>query len=353
MANSLKFWFSAAVLAFSLAGCAQEQPKVVNHQLRAPKEPPTPPAVRNEPVSPDLKTAARAELNTALASNDPFIRAHAVEALQNSIGAGDKSIYLNALKDSAPQVRFAGAMAVGRLQIAQGLEPLRQMINDEDQQVGIAVRFALHRLGNSSYTKELQVTARDPQWQVRATTAMVLGLLEEPTAVPVLLPMLHDTDAPVRLQAAEGLWRLKNESGLHALVAGANSGYADDQMISLLGLAGPRDSRVLGNLRGLLTINYDYGGEQKGNSAEVGLVAARAVGMCGSDEGYVIAVDGTKSKDPRQRLLGALALGAIGRSDAQGYLKDLLNDRDSADVRLSAAQAILQLKQPRSTARGE
>jgi HEAT repeat protein len=353
MTNTFKILLAAVLVAFSSVGCAQARPQVKTGQLRPPKEPPTPPAVRNVPVNAELKTAARAEINTALASSDPFIRAHAVEAAQNSIGAADKSIYLKALKDSAPQVRFAAAMAVGRLKIAQGLDQLKQMINDEDQQVGIAVRFALHRLGNKTYSKELQVTARDPQWQIRASTAMVLGLLEEPTATRVLLPMLNDTDAPVRLQAAEALWQLKNDHGLRALVAGANSGYADDQMISLLGLAAPRDSRVLGNLRGLLTINYDYGGELKGNSAEVGLVAARAVGMCGSDEGYVIAVDGTKSKDPRQRLLGALALGAIGRSDAQDYLKDLLKDRDSADVRLSAAQAILQLKQPNATARGE
>ena len=43
-------------------------------------------------------------------------------------------------------------------------------------------------------------------------------------------------------------------------------------------------------------------------------------------------------------MLAALALGAIGRTDAQETLKSLLHDKASADVRLAAAQAILQLK---------
>jgi HEAT repeat protein len=217
------------------------------------------------------------------------------------------------------------------------------MINDEDPLMGIAVRFALHRMGNTTYSKDLEKSARDPQWQVRATTAIALGLMEEPTAARVLLPMLHDAEAPVRLQAAEALWRLGNANGLRALVAGVSSAYADDQMVSILALAGPKDRRVLGHVRGALTDDH----------TEVGLVAARAVGMCGSDEGYVIAVDGTKSKDPRQRSLAALALGAIGRSDAQSYLGNLLKDKDAPDVRLSAAQALLQLKPSGTSARGE
>jgi HEAT repeat protein len=41
--------------------------------------------------------------------------------------------------------------------------------------------------------------------------------------------------------------------------------------------------------------------------------------------------------------MAALALGDIGRSDAQDELKSLLKDRDPG-VRLAAATAVLQLK---------
>ena len=76
-------------------------------------------------------------------------------------------------------------------------------------------------------------------------------------------------------------------------------------------------------------------------------MAARALGMLGSDDGYGVALLGAKATDPergpRQRHLAALAFGAIGRTDAQDVLATLLKD-PIPDVRLAAASAILQLK---------
>src|SRR6185437_2352065 len=111
------------------------------------------------------------------------------------------------------------------------------------------------------------------------------------------------------------------------------SQYHDDEMIGYLGLAWPRNTTVRQHVRAGLT----------GDCTEVTLVAARAMGMLGSDEGYVIAQTAAESTDSRQRVLAALALGAIGRSDAQDVLRKLLSDRD-AGVRIAAATAILELK---------
>jgi HEAT repeat protein len=85
---------------------------------------------------------------------------------------------------------------------------------------------------------------------------------------------------------------------------------------------------------------------------EVSLVAARAMGMLGSDEGYKIAADATKSQDPQQRFLAAVALGAIGRTDAQDELKRLLAD-PVPNVQLAAASAVLQLTRPAGIARSD
>jgi HEAT repeat protein len=89
---------------------------------------------------------------------------------------------------------------------------------------------------------------------------------------------------------------------------------------------------VLEHLRGKLISDW----------AEIGLVAARAMGELGSDEGYGVAVSGARSADPRQKSLAALAFGAIGRADAQTYLAPLLRD-PSPGVRLASATGILQL----------
>ena len=46
-----------------------------------------------------------------------------------------------------------------------------------------------------------------------ACTALALGLIGEPSAANVLIPMLADPNPAVRLQVAEALWRLGREDG--------------------------------------------------------------------------------------------------------------------------------------------
>jgi HEAT repeat protein len=137
----------------------------------------------------------------------------------------------------------------------------------------------------------------------------------------------------VRLQVAEAMWRLGDEDALVPLVGGTVSVYPDDQMTALMGLASAGDARVIEHLRGSLTSDYEA----------ISLVAARAMGKLGSDEGYGVALRGAKSNDPKIRLLSALALGAIGRPDAQDVLATMLRD-PNPDLRLAAAAAILELK---------
>jgi HEAT repeat protein len=170
--------------------------------------------------------------------------------------------------------------------------------------------------------------------RVRRNVALALGLLGEKSALTTILPTMRaDADPVVRQQALEAMWRLGDEGALKDLVALTASGYADDQMRGLLALAAPQRQIVRGNVRSLLSGNVHK---------EVTLVAARAMGMLGSDEGYGIAMEAVKSQDPQQRFLAALALGAIGRTDAQDALRTLLADRQ-ANVQLAAASAVLQL----------
>jgi HEAT repeat protein len=147
--------------------------------------------------------------------------------------------------------------------------------------------------------------------------------------------MMNDRDPIVRYEVAEAMWRLGDEVGLQALVVGTVSEYGEDQAICVLALAQPRDSRVAPHIWGKLTSPLP----------EVALVAARAMGMIGSDAGYGVALNNIRTPDPRKKALAALAFGQIGRSDAQPHLAPLLKDPDQS-VRVAAATAILQLKSP-------
>jgi hypothetical protein len=158
------------------------------------------------------------------------------------------------------------------------------------------------------------------------------------------------------------------------------SRYRDDEMSALLGLAARPDAQLTEEVRGKLSSAND-----DGQSEDVHLVAARVLALMskrqkgahpadlcsaglsgpkspcdrpemqiGSDKfyccahdgpfdlGYDIAKKGAGSSEPKLRVLAALALGAIGRTDAQPTLAALLKDADP-DVRVAAATAILQV----------
>jgi HEAT repeat protein len=294
------------------------------------------PAKQNVPVNPALRERARTEIERAFTSTDPVIRANAIEAAQDGMGLEARDLILNGLNDPEPLVRFASSVAAGRLRLVAAKQKLQTMVGEPDPYIAVGVRFALHRLGDTRLTHDLEKYAMDPDPRVRGNTALVLGLMEEPSALNVLKIMKNDRSPVVRWQVAEAMWRLGNEDALKDLVSGSISQFADDQMICTLALAAPRDQRVAEHVRGKLAFQPGSGWE------EVSLVAARALGMLGSDDGYHTAMIGAKSSDARQRQLAALALGAIGRPDTQSTVERLMNDQ-IMPVRLAAATAMLQL----------
>jgi HEAT repeat protein len=316
-------------LMLAAIGCGPRKEKLPP----APKPPPAPPPRRDVPVDPSLQESAKREILSAAGSNMSGTRAHAVEAMKDGMGPVASPEITRLLNDPDPRVRFAATLAAGELRLVQAKPALVRLAEDRDDSVRIGAKFALHRLGDTSRSRDMEETSRDPRPQIRGMTAMVLGLLGEPSGVNVLRPMLRDQSAAVRLQAAEAMWRLGDQEGLNRLVSSSLSTFVDDQMISILALAGPKDRRALVHVETALASDYE----------EVTLIAARACGMLGSDAGYVAAIRAANSRDARQRLMAAMALGAIGRTDSQEVLARLLKDGD-ADVRLGAATAILQLQ---------
>jgi HEAT repeat protein len=285
------------------------------------------------PINSTLRDRAKAELTKEVGSPDAITRANAIEAIQDSVGEQGKDAIINGLGDHSALVRFASSMAAGTLRLSDARPDLLALVNDPDPHVRIGVRYALHRLGDTHLSHELEKYSRDFDPHVRADTALALGLLGVPSGLRVLEPMLEDPDPDVRLQVAEAMWRLGSEEGLTNLVAGSVSSYADDQIICLLALAAPRDHRVLEHLRGRLTADYP----------QVALAAARGMGELGSDAGWGVARQYLIDKDPRIVVMAALAMGAIGRSDSQPLLAPLLSSPDER-VRLAGATAILELR---------
>jgi HEAT repeat protein len=302
-----------------------------------PREaPPAPPRV-DVAIDPTLMTGARQLVTRSLQSSDPLLRSQAVEALRSAPDAQATNQIISALGDRDRGVRFGAAMMAGELGLKQAYPKLKLLANDPDASVDLAALFALHKLGDTTRSQEIGRAALSQDATVRRNAALVLGMLGERSAIDRILRRLRvDEDPIVRQQALEAMWRLGDQDAIKPLVALTASQYADDKIIGVLALAAPRRQLVREHVRGLLASDAVQ--------LEVSLVAARAMGMLGSDEGYAIAKDAVGSKDPQQRFLAALALGSIGRSDAQDELKQLMAD-PIPNVQLAAATALLQLQQ--------
>lgn len=315
-----------------LAGCAAPS-------TQTPANPPVGGAARVS--SGDLAARARDELARAAQSTDAVIRSQAIEATQQDLKTDppvgvaevERRRILSALNSTDPQERFAAALAAGQVQLRDAYPALLQSADDPNVRVQVAARYALHRLGDTRRSHDLEDLARDPDASVRGDTALVLGLIPDSSAVKPLAFLLRDSNPAVRLQAAEGLWRHGDDRGLRALIAATINEAADNQMIAVLALAQPRDPRLDSNIALSMGSPYD----------EVRLVAARALGMVGNSFGYKEAAAHVTASDARQRALAALALGAIGKPEAAPLLSQLLTDPDPA-VRVAAASAALQLR---------
>ena len=332
-APTLSLLLAASLAVAGCGGCAARQtPEQRMAALLVPPPLPVAPPVKNVPLDAALQQKARSVVATLVDAPQPMLRSNAVEAAEELPAEQATPLIAAKLDDPDPRIRFAAAMSAGRMRLAALRFKIEPMVDGPSPNGRVAALFALHQFGDTSRTTRLQDYAVGDDEVVRANTALVLGLIGEPTAARVLRVMRDDPDNNVRLNAAEALWRLRDYEGFEALLAASISQYSDDQTIAVLALAEPRDPRAIPALEGKLTGDY----------VEVALAAARGLGLLGIDRGYDLAAKYAGDADPRRRALAALAFGGIGRLDAQAKLAPLLDDRDPA-VRVAAADAVLQL----------
>lgn len=286
-----------------------------------------------------LKAGIRYEEN-------PAVRAQAIEALQQA--APDEGVlwFQQALTDDHPGVRFAACMALGAMRHKESREFLLTRVHDEDASVQAAAIYALHRIGDTSYTgrlAELLLRSKDPQ--VRNNAAFVLGELGEPGAIPLLRRAVRDDD--ISVQAVEAMAKLGDERAFQQLTIFTHDFRGDRRIIALNAIGLLRDPK------GLKAVELQF---KEASMIEVKLAAARALGRFGRKDGLKLALDhldfttkAAREGDPidnqimRVRSLSALALGAIGDKSALPRLKARMEAQDDPRVQLAAAKAVLDI----------
>jgi HEAT repeat protein len=301
-------------------------------------------------MAPSVQEARGFLRQQLLSADNAVVRAEAIEGMQAAPWPQAGRYIEHALSDPYRGVRFAACMALAHLQDPQTLGLLQAQLKDENVAVRAAAVFALHRLGDSSHTKELAgLLLYSSDQEVRRNTAMIFAELGDAKAMPVLRRALRDNDIAVRWHVHEAMARLGDKEAAEQLIMFAHSGYGDERLIGILALGRIGDRQANSCLQDMV---------RRDNPLEVKLAAIRALGQIGNPVGQEIArkaLTWTPEKpgkdmpyepqDVRQirvRSMAALALADVGKSDV---LPDLLEQmrRDDPRVGVAAATAILRI----------
>lgn len=286
-----------------------------------------------------------------LSSDNPVIRAQAIEGMQTAPWPEATRYIEHALGDPHRGVRFAAAMALGKLRDPASAGLLQGATNDENLAVRAAAIYALYRLDQKVTITELAkllLYANDEE--VRRNVALIFGELNDPTAMPVLKKALHDTDVAVRWHVHEAMARAGDREAIERLTLFAHSGYGDERLIGILALGRVRDRQAAATLRDMLHRNQ---------ALEVKLAAARALGMIGLPSGQEIAEkaltfvpdrpnprellsEAPEIRQVRVRSMAALALAEVAGPEVIHSLLERMR-RDDPRVAVAAAAAVLRI----------
>ncbi|MCB2185042.1 MAG: HEAT repeat domain-containing protein [Deltaproteobacteria bacterium] len=236
-----------------------------------------------------------------------------------------------------PSARARAAGALGKINDPRSVEPLREILRDEEGYVRQAAAWALGELNDPRAEGALLEALRDEDVSVHAAAFGVWARGSDPPALGPLLKALRDEEGYVRRAAAEALGELKDPRAVEPLLKALRDEDADVRVAAAEALGELNDPRAVEPLREALEDEEEYV-RQATAGALGGLKDPRAL------EPLLKALE-DDNKDVRRS--AAEALGGLKDPRALGPLLKTLGDEDAV-VRWAAARALGELKDPRS-----
>ncbi len=309
-------------------------------------------------------TDARKTLFLAIEDEDGITRAHAIEALDYTIGIEAGEHFLAGLSDPFATVRFASAMAIGETGYLQAKDKLSAMAagEEENKNVLCGVIYALYRLGDDSHMNRLAKLLVDPNPWVRANAAFIMGKAGQPSAVwavQLLKDLVNDErNIDVLVRARESLAMLGDVASAMRLEGDTLGPFVDDSIDAIRALSRLGGLRAQQQLEYLVISRTDLSPLVRvaaaGGLGRMGVFNQVGYDLCVRSATRPISVLGESADSQRTpgeadiralQQLSAISLGWIGRSGAVDHLHPLLGHRDGR-IRVAAAMSILQLLLP-------
>ncbi|MFM1831936.1 MAG: hypothetical protein RLZZ461_252 [Planctomycetota bacterium] len=316
----------------------------------APSAAVTPPAAATPPAV--LRGATPVEraqrvVEVAVASENALERAYAYEAMQSApallLEHGARGVV-----DENRGVRFIATMAIGRATLGALAPVLQAGLLDDSESVRAATIFALRSLGEGVDPSPLASMVQSEDPEVRGNATMVLGMLGNPSAIPLIESSLGQgmrLQNPMRvriteLQAAEALVALGKEEDVEpiraALFAPVEQGELTVLACDMLGRLEDQQARPM-----LMRLLLAEGNQRR--PPEIRVAAAGALFRLPApwEPGLEkVLLEQVGAEDPRLRVQVAAALRQVPGEEAGRALDRMLADADPL-VRIASAGAIL------------
>ncbi len=118
--------------------------------------------------------------------------------------------------------------------------------------------YALQRMGDNTHMSMLAQTFKSPDAVTRANTAMVLGIMGDPSAIPLLKSQPSDMDVRVKLAKTVALARLGDTNSQDALLGMSVNRYAEDYYTAIATCPDIRRPEVTNILAGYFKLKDQY-----------------------------------------------------------------------------------------------
>ncbi|MCK5113309.1 MAG: HEAT repeat domain-containing protein [Phycisphaerae bacterium] len=308
-----------------------------------------------------LHVDARATLLQAVNSDDPLVRAHAMEAIGQTLKTSGAAYLMQGLSDKAVIVRYAAAMGLGDIKYKPAEKKLVAVVENPktDERVVCAAIYALHEIGNYEFAYQLGVILTSRFELGRASAAQAMGKMGEKTAIgPLKTALGYENNDAAKINMVEALALLGDKPSQIHIEAYTQSYFVDMRLPAIPVMAKLNTSQAKLVLTSLLS---------KKNPPRIRVAAAGGLGTMGmfDESGYKFCI--RAAEHPREVLeeaypkskntitpsgissiqrLAVMSLGDIECVGAFPVLQRTLKSDDGA-VRVAAACAILRMLGPK------
>ena len=296
------------------------------------------------------RAQAEQEVVVASRSNDEFLRSNALEAMQAVPERALPMIQLG-MKDHSPVVRFTALILVGKLGLRELGPEATRYLDDHSPSVRAAAIYACRASGLDVNPNEIPRLLTHDSSTVRRNAAMVLGLLGDPSAAPMLRNLsvvpahtIHPIQQTLnRIQFAEAILRLGDTGALGTVRAAAFSKSIEARVLAINILGDYNDREMMEAFPPML----------KDPTMEVRLAAATTLAKLGRPDGLEVMLEGARfdAQDVRESLIAFLRVVPDGPSSPsfRRVLGDPKEQRQvAATIRAQAAFGLGLIQDPRA-----